>query len=107
MTTVIAALVACITLAIVVLVCVVKAQGAKLKAADARADKAEQEVEAYQQAFTDAESRASRLKQALERNVEVEEKANVERQELAKTADNDLVRRANNLFGGVSDQSAR
>jgi hypothetical protein len=105
MTTVIAVLAVCIPLALVILVCVIKAQCAKLKAADARADKAEQEAVAYQRAFTAAESRASRLKQALAENVKVEEKANEERQELAAAPNTDLVTRANSLFGGVSDKS--
>jgi flagellar biosynthesis/type III secretory pathway M-ring protein FliF/YscJ len=100
MTTVIAVFVALIALAIVVLVCVVRAQGAKLKAAEEGADKAEQESAVYRQAMNEAEARASRLKQALAGNVDIEEKANVERQELAKTNDADLARRANSLFSG-------
>jgi phosphoenolpyruvate-protein kinase (PTS system EI component) len=101
MTTVIAAIAACVALVIAALVCVVKARGAKLKTAVARADKAERESAAYRQAFATAEARATRLKQALEENIAVEEEANEERQELAATPNTELVRRANHLFGGV------
>jgi hypothetical protein len=101
MTTVIAVLVA---LAIGVLVCVVKAQTAKLAAADLRVEQAERDRAGYQQALESAEARASRLKQALAKTVDVEEKTNVEHQELAATPNTELTNRANTLFGGVSNK---
>jgi uncharacterized protein HemX len=104
MTTVIAVLAVLIALAIGVLVYVVKAQTAKLKVADLRAEKAERDSAGYQQAFASAEARAARLKQALEKNAAVEEETNGEQQELAATPNTELVTRANRLFGGMSDK---
>jgi hypothetical protein len=104
MTTIIAVFAALIALAIGVLVCVVKAQTVKLAAADLRAEQAERDRAGYQMAFESAEARASRLKQALERNNIVEEKTNGERQELVATPNTELVNRANRLFGGVPDK---
>jgi hypothetical protein len=102
MTTVVLAVL--IALAIGVLVCVVKAQARKLAAADVRAEQAERDRAGYQQAFESAEARAFRLKRALTKNTVVEEETNVERKELAATPNTELVHRANNLFGGVSDK---
>ena len=93
-----------IALAIVVLACVLKAQAKKLKAAEARAAQAERDRAGYRRAFDDAEERAFNLQLALKKNSRVEKEANNERQELAATPDSELVNRANNLFGGVSDK---
>jgi chromosome segregation ATPase len=98
------ALAALIALGIVVLAYVLKSQAEKLKAAEARAEQAERDRAGYQRAFEDAETRASRLKQALTKNAAVEKETNNERQALAATPDTELVHRANGLFGGVSDK---
>jgi hypothetical protein len=101
MTTVIAVLVA---LAIGILACALAVQSGKLAAEAARVEQAERDRAGYQQALESAEARASRLKQALAKNVDVEEKTHAERQELAATPNTELTNRANTLFGGVPDK---
>jgi hypothetical protein len=65
-----------------------------------RADRAQAEAASLHGAFWDAARKAERLQAALGKQAKTEAKANEERQDLAGTADGDLVRRANNLFGG-------
>jgi type II secretory pathway pseudopilin PulG len=68
-----------------------------------RADAAEREVAEYRNALAEVKARAERLKETAGKTAEVQERANEERQELARTADADLVHRANNLFGLPDD----
>jgi Flp pilus assembly protein TadB len=63
-----------------------------------RAQKAEKENKALHEAFWQVKEKAGRLQQALGENAKVEEEANVERKELARTADTGLAGRANRLF---------
>jgi flavin-dependent dehydrogenase len=93
-----------VALAIGILACALAVQSGKLAAEAARAEQAERDRAGYQQAFESAEARAARLKQALVKNVEVEEKTHAEHQELAATPNTELVTRANHLFGGVSNK---
>jgi hypothetical protein len=93
-----------IALAVVVPAWVLKAQAEKLKAAEARTERAERERAGYQLAFEDAEARALHLKRVLTKNVTAGKEANNERQKLAATPDTGLVSRANSLFGGVSNK---
>jgi predicted Holliday junction resolvase-like endonuclease len=65
-----------------------------------RADLAQAEAASLHEAFWDAARKAERLQAALGKQAEAEVQADEERKELAGTADGDLVRRANNLFGG-------
>jgi Tfp pilus assembly protein PilO len=69
-----------------------------------RADRAEAEAVSLREAFRQAEEKAGRLRRAQEKQTKAEVKANEERKELSNTADSDLVRRANGLFG-VRDKS--
>jgi cell division protein FtsB len=73
------------------------------KARVKRADQAERKAASYHAAYTELEQRATSLKEAIQKNKQVEVQNNEERQDLAKTADTDLVHRANALFGGVQD----
>jgi septal ring factor EnvC (AmiA/AmiB activator) len=70
-----------------------------------RADKAQSEAASLHEAFWDAARKAERLQAALGKQREAEETANEELQDLAGTADADLVHRATSLFGGVPDKS--
>jgi type II secretory pathway pseudopilin PulG len=63
-----------------------------------RAKKAEKESAALREAFLQVKEKAERLEKALGDSAKVEEKANEERKELARTPDADLVNRANSLF---------
>ena len=63
-----------------------------------RAKKAEAENKALHEAFWQIEKKAERLQKALGETAKIEEEANAERTELARTPDSDLVGRANNLF---------
>jgi uncharacterized protein HemX len=56
------------------------------------------ELNAYQTAMSDTEKKASLLQQTMITQTKVEEKAHEERQEVSKTSDTDLVKRANKLF---------
>jgi alpha-D-ribose 1-methylphosphonate 5-triphosphate synthase subunit PhnG len=61
--------------------------------------KTKQEAAALHEAFWDAARKAERLQAALGKQTEAEVKAHEERQDLAGTANGDLVHRANGLFG--------
>jgi predicted Holliday junction resolvase-like endonuclease len=66
--------------------------------------KIKQEAAALHEAFWETARKAERLQAALGKQTEAEVKADEERQDLAGTANSDLVRRANGLFG-VPDKS--
>lgn len=72
-----------------------------------RAAKAEKEAARLHSAFWEVEQRAERLQKALDGNLRAEEKADEERKDLAATADSDLARRANGLFGVRDDAKKR
>jgi hypothetical protein len=70
------------------------------RAQSERAAEAERETASLRDTLMEAQHTAFRLQKALEKQTEAEVTAHAERQELAGTADSDLVHRANNLFGG-------
>jgi Tfp pilus assembly protein PilO len=84
-------IVAMLVVACGILVAIVKAQAK-------RADKAKAEAETLHKALGHIERKAVRLQKTLDKQREVEVKADDERKELSGTADADLVHRANNLF---------
>lgn len=84
--------IAILAAACTVLFIVVRHQGS-------RAKRAEAEAAALHEAFWDMARKAERLQAALGKQHEAEVKANEERQDLAGTANADLVHRANGLFG--------
>jgi hypothetical protein len=63
-----------------------------------RAKKAEKEAKALHEAFWQVKEKAERLQKALGETAKIEEEADAERTELARTPDVDLVDRANSLF---------
>jgi septal ring factor EnvC (AmiA/AmiB activator) len=71
-----------------------------------RAKKAETKINALHEAFWKVWERAERLQKALGDTAKVEEEADAERTELARTPDSGLADRANSLFGGVRNNGA-
>jgi Skp family chaperone for outer membrane proteins len=69
------------------------------KAQVKRADQAERKAASYHEAYTEMERRARSLRKLLQKYKQVEEENHEARQNLAGTADTDLVHRANALFG--------
>jgi hypothetical protein len=69
------------------------------KAQSKRAKKAEAEAARLHESFWQITKRAQSLQEAQKQNTQTMEGANVQRQELANTADSGLVSRANALFG--------
>jgi hypothetical protein len=63
-----------------------------------RAKKAEAESKALHGAFLDVQKKAERLQKALGETAKIEEEADAERTELARTPDSGLAGRANTLF---------
>jgi hypothetical protein len=61
------------------------------------------ENEALRQANRDAAARLEHIRRYIAKNKIVMEEAEHERRDLEKTPDGGLVRRANNLFGGVRE----
>jgi predicted Holliday junction resolvase-like endonuclease len=74
-----------------ILVVIIYAQAKQVK-------KAKQEVANLHEAFWQVKEKAERLQKALGESVKVEEKANEDRKDLARTSDAALVDRANGLF---------
>jgi hypothetical protein len=84
-------LIVILTVACVILFLIAKAQ---VK----RADQAEHKAASYGAAYTEMERRAISLETIINKYKKLEVQANHERQNLADTADTDLVGRANALF---------
>ena len=88
-----------ITLSILALLAAVAAFLAKMLCVQReRTNKAESEIKEYKEALADVKEVAEHLQKAVGETKRIEEEANVEKKELAKTDDADLVHRANRLF---------
>jgi hypothetical protein len=95
-------LIALLVLALITLVAIFAA-----KLGWKRAQEAEAALLRAEEALCQIQRTADRLQKTLGEQTKVEAKADVERKNLAGTADSDLVRRANSLFGGgLQDKSA-
>lgn len=64
-----------------------------------RSDRAEEKASAYSQTLAEVKLRAEHLRETQTQISHIEEEADREKEELARTADADLVSRANALFG--------